>query len=1003
MGKFNQSSDPIRVYLFGAPRIEKDGQPIAVDTRKALAMLAYLVLGETGSARGYTRDKLAALLYPEADQSKARGALRRTLSTLRKSIGRDCIEIERERIELKRDCLWVDVLGFRENIYQIHSHGHLSTQVCRECLPLLEKSALLAEEEFLAGFSLRDSPQFDDWQSYQGEALRQERAAVLEKLSLGLAAQGDYNLAVRYARRWLALDNLHEEAHRRLMRLYSWKGQRNAALRQYRECVRILDQELGVPPLEETQRLYHELLENQISPPPSLVDYRPGAVQADLSAPTAPKAGIPLASALPGRGANYPLVGRSNELQALLDAYQTSADQGYLFVLEGEPGIGKSRLANVFISQVQEQGAPVIQARCYEGQAGLAYAPFLDGLNFSLAHGREVERLEGIPAGILSLVAQLAPALHAIFPDLPQVAAPESPGIQVRFFDALRQVIRALLSPPTSQGQPGVLFLDDLQWADQASIDLLAYLARRPAGIFLLAAWRSGSTPPDHLLRRLLMQSERENRGRGLHLDRLGLQDVTELLQVLPDLHLTDHFADHLYRETEGNPFFLVEYLDALLQKTTETGTSPEDLPPGVRSLLQSHLDSAGELGRQMLGAAAVIGRSFDYAILREVGGRSELETVEGLESLLQQGLVVEQPSGGEARLLQDSANIWYDFSHDKLRTLVYEQTSQARRRLLHQRCGDAYAGRAQHRREAAALAAIHYQYAGQLSLAAEWFQQAGEYARAVYANREAITHFQNALACRHPDSAVLQEAIGDLYTLSGNFADALESFQTAAAVCSVENIPRIEHKLGLVYDQRGEWDLAEFHFKSALANLRGNNPQTPDEKSVIYADLSRTAYRRGNTGEAQKLASQAQKLAEENQSDLALAQAYNNLGILARASGNYSDAIQYLQRSLEISQSAGDSGRQAAALNNMARVYAESGQLEEAIRLTSLALAICQQRGDRHREAALHNNLADLFHSSGQEQAAMQHLKLAVVIMADIGGDPHGEPQPEIWKLVEW
>jgi tetratricopeptide (TPR) repeat protein len=89
--------------------------------------------------------------------------------------------------------------------------------------------------------------------------------------------------------------------------------------------------------------------------------------------------------------------------------------------------------------------------------------------------------------------------------------------------------------------------------------------------------------------------------------------------------------------------------------------------------------------------------------------------------------------------------------------------------------------------------------------------------------------------------------------------------------------------------------------------------------------------------------------------------------------------------------------------LNNLARVYAESEQIEEAIHLTGQALEICQQRGDHHREAALHNNLADLYHSSGQEETAMQHLRKSVVMMAEIGGEPLGEPQPEIWKLVEW
>jgi predicted ATPase/DNA-binding SARP family transcriptional activator len=995
MEEQNRLEGKVKVSLFGSPRLEKDGKAVSFDTRKALALLAYLILGETGAVSGFSRDSLAALLYPEADQTSARAALRRTLSSLRKGIGSDCLRSEGERVELKAGCAWVDVLAFRGLVSQMRGHGHASGTVCRECLPLLESCVRLAESDFLAGFSLRDSPQFDDWQQYQTETLRLEQAGCLEKLSLGLAAQGDFDSAVRYARRWLALDALREEAHRHLMRLYAWKGERSAALRQYRDCVRVLEHELGTPPLEETQQLYQDLIENKVPPLPILAEFAPAAVaavrpDAKQNAPDVPRA-LP-ATSIPG----YPLVGRDQELEALLRAYAQAGEQGFFFVLEGEAGIGKSRLAQEFIQQAQARGAAVMQARGYEGQSGLAYAPFTDGLNALLAHGPAQERLEHIPPAALSLAAQIVPALAERFPGLPPVADPSAPGIQVRFFEALRQVIIALLAPPAPDAEPGILFLDDLQWADQASIDLLAYLTRRLGGIFLLAAWRSGSIPPDHLLHHLRLQNEREKRGAGLYLSRLLQQDIARLLQSL-SARVPQQFAEHLYRETEGSPFFVVEYLEALRQHNEELASRTDALawetPPGVRGLLQAHLDGAGELGRQMLSAAAVVGRSFDFETLQAASGRSEEETVAGLEALIQQGLVVEQQAGDP-----------YDFTHDKLRSLVYEQTSHARRRLLHRRAAELYARQARLKRESAALAARHYQQAGQYPEAARWFQEAGEYARSVYANQEAINHFQHALAYGHPDTAGLQEAVGDLHMLSGSYPAALESYQAAAALCSSEHLPRIEHKLGRVYDERGEWDLAQCYFKSALEYMEERQEaEDAAEKSLIYADWSRTAYRQGKLDEALELASQALGLAEASSSAPALAQAHNTLGILARSAGSFADAIQHLQHSLEISRARQDAGREAAALNNLARVYAESGQTAHAIQLTIQALEICQARGDRHREAALHTNLADLYHQTGQESAAIQQLTQSVAIMAEIGGEPQGELLPEIWKLVEW
>jgi DNA-binding SARP family transcriptional activator/Flp pilus assembly protein TadD len=1010
MGKETKNAQQTRIYLFGAPRFEKRGLPAPVDTRKATALLAYLLLGETGSYAGYTRDRLAALFYPESDQTSARGALRRTLSALRKAVGSDCLLTQGERVELKMDCLWVDVVDFREELKKIHSHPHSPGQVCRDCLPILERCAVLSEAGFLAGFSLRDSPEFDDWQIYQAEALRLERAAVLDKLSLGLAALGDFDNALLYARRWLALDPLHEDAHRRLMRLYSWKGQRSAALRQYRGCVRVLEQELGVAPLEETNQLYQELLENQVGLPPALVDSKTGAETSITNLSSKRPSAEVDHKKWTGRGNLYPLVGRKSELQTLLETYYTYGKKGFLFALEGEAGIGKSRLAYELLQQVRLKGVQVMQTRCYEGQPDLAYAPFSDSLNAILANGSALERMMEISPGTLSLAAQIAPALLDHFPHLPPPPAPETPGVQVRFYDSVRQVITALLASPLELDTAGVLFLDDLHWADQASLSLLHYLARRLDGIFLLAAWRSDLTPHDHLLRHLLAQIERDGKAASLHLNRLSRQDLGEILEALPP-GVPEDLSELLYRETDGNPFFLVEYLDNILYNRLNNAEAAWEIPAGVRYLLQSRLDSTGELGKQLISAAAVVGRSFDFGVLNEVSGRSEDETVKGLEILLEKGLIVEQTTDHERDTLQSGSYIVYDFSHEKLRSQAYNQTSQARKRLLHQRAAEVFARRTRRKGEAAVLAANHYRSAGQLLKAGEWFKKAGEHARSVFANQEAITHFHNALACGFPEPFRLQEAIGDLQYRSGRYQDALESYRAAAALCPAERLPLVEHKLGLVYDQRGEWDLAECHYKNALQytdeeageNIAGNPDSLATEKSIIYADWSRSTYRQGNFEQAKVLASQALHLAQISRSLPALAQAYNNLGILERASGDISTAINYLKRSLEISNTLEDPARQAASMNNLARVYADNGHLEEAIRLTGDALKICRQRGDRHREAALHNNMADLYHSSGQEEAAMLHLIQSVTILADIGGEPLKEPQPEIWKLVEW
>ena len=308
----------ICLYLLGAPRIEVDDRPAVVDTRKAVALLAYLAISEAVQAR----NSLAALLWPGYDQQGARAALRRTLSVLNKALGQEGLLITRETVAIAPSgVFWSDAGRFRQCLSLSRQHAHPPGEACAECLPFLEEAASLYRGDFMAGFSLRDSLSFDDWQFFQAEAFRQELGSVLERLARSYAERKGYETALGYARRWLALDPLREEAHRQLMLLYAWSGERNAALRQYRECVRILEQELGVPPLEETTSLYQNILENRLPAQPE-----PRTSGSPLA--PAPEAS-PLKPVLqPGA---YPLVGRQMEWQQLVRAYSQSASWRLLF------------------------------------------------------------------------------------------------------------------------------------------------------------------------------------------------------------------------------------------------------------------------------------------------------------------------------------------------------------------------------------------------------------------------------------------------------------------------------------------------------------------------------------------------------------------------------------------------------------------------------------------------------------------------------------------------
>jgi DNA-binding SARP family transcriptional activator/tetratricopeptide (TPR) repeat protein len=887
---------PVDVMLLGPPRVERDGVAVAFDTRKALALLAVLALAD----RPRPRDVLAELLWPEHDAEHARGALRRTLSTLRSAIGADFVDATRDRVSLVRaEGLYLDVDRFRE----LAQSGEVAG------------AAALFRGEFLEGFGLRDAPGFEDWQRGEADELRRELAAVLAEL---VAATGD----VVVAQRWLELDPLHEPAHRALIRLHAERGDRAAALAQYRECVRTLSRELGVPPLAETTRLYEAISEGTLEPP------------------SPPPAAAPAAA--PPRA---PLIGRDREWAALLGAYEGIAEDGRAVLVEGEAGIGKTRLAEELAAHARTLGAAVLAGRAYEEEAALAYGPLVAALRRRLRD--DDAWVAGVGDRALCEAARLLPDLSTALP--PPL---DGPAAQARFLDGVWETLAAAAAGPA----PGLLLIDDVQWADEATLGLLTYGVRRLGGRRLLVLLTSRAP-----LRRVPATA--------IGLERLGEDDVGELLRAHGG---PSELAPRLYAETEGLPFLLVEYLNAL-------GDDPDwALPAGARELLLARLDPVSETGRQVLSAAAVIGRSFDVEVVRAASGRGDEETVTALEELVRRGLVRE-------------GRFDYDFAHEQLRRLVSEETSLARRRLLHGRVADALPG-------PAAEIARHLRLAGRDAEAAAAYRRAAEHARSLFANAEALEHFRAALAAGDPEPGSLHAAIGDLQTLQGDYGAALASYETAAALSPAAELAGIEHRLGQVRHRRGEWALATAHFEAALA-------ATPEDdlaaRARITADLSLSAHDGGDPARAAELAERARALAEEAGDPRALGQAHNLLGALATSGGATGDALEHLRRSLELAEATDDPGARVAALNNLALAHRARGELEPALELTGAALDLCAAQGDRHREAALHNNLADLFHDAGRTEDAMAQLKRAVAIFAEVGAE--GEPQPEVWKLARW
>jgi predicted ATPase len=534
--------------------------------------------------------------------------------------------------------------------------------------------------------------------------------------------------------------------------------------------------------------------------------------------------------------------------------------------------------------------------------------------------------------------------------------------------------------------RPGLVVVDDVHAADEATLDAISYLGHRLRGraLLLVVGWRSEAVPPGHRLRRLAADLARDARATIVSPVRLTEDEVGKLVQAVHPDAAVPGLARRVYLESEGLPLFVAEYLAALHAGGER---AQEGLPPEVRGLLEARLGGLGEMGRQVLGAAAAIGRSFDLDTVRHASGRSDEETVAALEELVAHGLVREVPGAEPA----------YDFSHQKLRALVYDETGLARRRLLHGRVAAAMSGRPDE--STPALVAQHLRLAGDHAGAAEHYRLAADQAASLHAHADALEYLETALALGSSDTASLNERIGDLRTLVGDYAGALGSYESAAAECEGSGLAALEHKIAGVYARRGEWERSEARLTVALDAAP---PGALGLRARIVADLALTLHHAGRSDDAADRAREALELADAAADRHALAQAHNMLGMLARSRGDLARAREELQRSLRLADELADSPARAAALNNLALVERDAGELESARRLTETALELSAAYGDRHREAALENNLADLHHAAGRTEEAMDHLKRAVAIFTEVGAD-EATRLPEIWKLVSW
>jgi|GEM_PF-258187 len=713
----------LRIYLLGSPYVTHVDQQMSLPGPKALALLAYFALAHMPP----TREQLLALLWPESPSAAARKNLRNTLWAIRQTLGHDVVEQVGARLAL-RSTVWIDAVQFEQQSMQT-ANAHLP--VDREAhLRALKAALALYRGPFLDGLVLTNAPDLELWLTTERERFEQRYLRLLRARVEAHRQAQHWGEVVAVAEQALQHDPLQEPLYRALMEAHTHMGDRVTALRHYADLHALLDRELGVEPLSATDAVRDAVLRGTLQPPLTIPKHSPS----DERVANGP-------ASLP------PFIGRQDE-QAALDAAlrEVMGGQTRVVLIRGELGIGKTRLWHAWAARLPPE-IHVLETGCLDTMQSLPFAPLIA----LLRSPESLERLGAVTTPIPSIwlaeIGRLVPELRLRRPDLPAPMTLPAAEERRRVFEALLVCLQALGSVPL------ILFLDDLHWADQTTLEWLSYLVERlrDQALLLVVAYR----PEDitAALAHRIASWTREGRAQRLHLGRFTPTESAALIDALAgDPTRT---AD-LHEQSAGNPYLLSELV---------RGT-PDNIPTALIDVVHARLERLPDSARQVVQAAVVQVPDIDIATLRRTSGRSEEETVDALDILIQANVLIE-------------ADGQYAFAHPLVATVVRESLSTARRTMLHRRAAQALETiHAQRLASIAGRLAVHYQQAGDQLRGAHYLELAAEHALSLAAPVEAAAFYRQALNLERTWGG--QMGLGRALVWQGDLVQARAAFEAA-------------------------------------------------------------------------------------------------------------------------------------------------------------------------------------------------------------------------------
>ncbi|MBD3225507.1 MAG: tetratricopeptide repeat protein, partial [Caldithrix sp.] len=684
----------------------------------------------------------------------------------------------------------------------------------------------------------------------------------------------------------------------------------------------------------------------------------------------------------PNDGFHQVFIGRDQEFKNLHQAFKKTINNlGNTIILSGEAGIGKSTLASQFRNFLEHQDTWVLQGTCLYQEGMDAYLPYIDAIRGFLSHEnnkvskKQRNELKKMMKQNVPVLSKFTERLKTTF--ITQFnGEPSTQQQNINLFEEFYNLLSML-----SELRPTVLIIDDLQWADEASLKLFHYLARKieKKQILLFGIMRSDhydlkENGKPKLIVDILARMRREYLFDEIKVQQFHRKDSDLLVdKLLPNSAFSEEFYENLYRETKGNPFFLIETLKALknngqifingdiwVDKKIDFNL---EVPNRVEDIFIRRLSALNSEEREILQIASVLGYKFDPYLLAKLLDTKKIFILQKLQKMETEHQVI------------TSAEDSYQFEHPMLGDLLYSEIPAGLVKEYHSMIAEILEEiHAPHYGAMIGDVARHFYKAGIYKKAVPLLFAAGERSFELSAYREAVLYFEDIINTVGGDYHKLPQTLpvvtlyfklGICYEEIGELENSLKIYDLYSRV-SMEHENQTKHidgimRMGRVQDKLGEFKKSLDLYEQCLALTKKHNIK--NVLSRVYNKIGVHFFHKGNYDEALKYFSLTIKSIDSDYGEYDKAHAYTNLGIIANIiRGDYGIALENFKKALKIYQARNDTQGQATVYHNIGMFYSEQGQWLESVKALEKCLQLADETEAKHLRALTHLNMGKAF-----------------------------------------